>query len=327
MHHLTKDFLKVTEEAAIQTWSWIGRGNAVGADQAVTASIRNNLNQINMQGVIVIGEGEIIKAPMLNIDEKVGKGYGSKLDIAVAPIDGASPTAEGRRNAITVIAAAPKGSLLHAPDMYMEKIIVAKDAKGVIDIDAPLIENLGAVAKVKGKRMEEMCVLIQDHPRHGGVIRMMRENGVRVELFKDRDIIKSLLPCVNPDKYDMLYNIGGSSEGVLSAVAIKCLGGEMQARLEIHNEEEYNCCLQMGLAHPKIALRHKHLVASEQGLFVATAITDIEFLKGIQIDSSYIKNQSLMIDNESGNLQIVKSLRQRDGSLLLKEVFTYRDLL
>jgi fructose-1,6-bisphosphatase II len=310
MNHLIKDFLKVTEEAAIQTLPWVGSGNKNGADQAATTSMRNNLNQIEMQGVIVIGEGEIDEAPMLYIDEQVGTGTGSKLDIAVDPIDGTTPAAKGKDNAICVIAAAPEGTLLHAPDMYMEKMVVGKEASGVIDLDAPLLDNLIAVAKAKNKKVSELCVITQDRPRHDDAVRIMRENGVTVELFQDGDVLKSLLPCVKPDEYDMLYNIGGAPEGVLSAVAIKCLGGEMQARLAFRNKEEYDRCMRMGLENPKAVLRHDQLAGAEQGLFVATAITDTEFLKGIQENSSNVKTQSLVIDDKTRQLNVVESIKE-----------------
>ncbi|MFS0673964.1 class II fructose-bisphosphatase [Ornithinibacillus sp. 179-J 7C1 HS] len=310
MYHLLSDFLKVTEEAAIQALPWVGSGDKNGADQAATSAMRNQLNQMKMNSVVVIGEGEIDEAPMLYINEKVGKGYGEELDIAVDPIDGTTPTVEGKDNGIAVIAAAPRGSLLHAPDMYMEKMVVGKEASGVIDLEAPLLQNLKAVAKVKNKRLDELTVLIQDRPRHADAIRIMRDNGVTVELFQDGDILKALLPCMKPDKYDMLYNIGGAPEGVLSAVAVKCLGGEMQARLKFRNEEEYNRCLGMGFADPKATLQHQDLMASEEGLFVATAITNTVFLKGIKMESTKYRTQSLVIDNGMKDFKIVESVKE-----------------
>ncbi|WP_047983626.1 class II fructose-bisphosphatase [Ornithinibacillus californiensis] len=310
MNHLLNGFLKVTEEAAIQTLPWVGRGDKIAADQAATTAMRNQLNQIEMDSVIVIGEGEIDEAPMLYIDEKVGKGTGPKLDIAVDPIDGTTPTVAGKDNGIAVIAAAPRGTLLHAPDMYMEKMIVGKEAKGVIDLEAPLLHNLKAVAEAKNKRLDQLCVVIQDRPRHDEAIQIMRENGVNVEIFQDGDVLKSLLPSINPEEYDMLYNVGGAPEGVLAAVAVKCLGGEMQARLAFRNEKEYERCLAMGLSNPKTVLRHKDLVASEQGLFIATAITDTLFLKGVKKESSQIRTQSLVIDHTTQESKVIESIRE-----------------
>lgn len=310
MHHLIKEFLKVTEEAAIETLPWIGSGSKNGADQAATTTMRNQLNEINMQGVIVIGEGEIDEAPMLYIGEKVGTGYGNVLDIAVDPIDGTTPAAAGKDNAITVIAAAPHGTLLHAPDMYMEKMVVGKEAKGVIDLNAPLLHNLRAIAKAKQKKVSELRILIQDRPRHDEAIYIMRQNGVTVELFQDGDVLKSLLPCVKPEEYDMLYNIGGAPEGVLSAVAIKCLDGEMQARLVFRNQEEYKRCIQMGLEEPRKVLRHHDIVKSEQGIFVATAITNTEFVNGIQQEKSNLVTESIMVDHITKKLQVIESVRE-----------------
>lgn len=310
MHDLLSDFLNVTEKAAIKTLPWVGKGNKNAADQAATTSMRENLNQMEMNGVIVIGEGEIDEAPMLFIDEKVGNGHGLELDIAVDPIDGTTATAAGEKHSIAVIAAAPKGSLLHAPDMYMEKIAVGPEAVGKIKIEAPLIDNLNAVAKAKNKQLHEMHVLVQDRPRHHQAIQQMRDAGVKVNLFKDGDILQSLLPCIRSDEIDMLYNIGGAPEGVLAAVAIKCLGGEMQARLSFRKNEEYERCLKMGMSDPKTPLRHHQLVGSEQGLFIATAITDTVLLKGIQQESTKIKTQSLVINHTNNHYQIVENIHR-----------------
>ncbi|MFD2044766.1 class II fructose-bisphosphatase [Ornithinibacillus salinisoli] len=307
MEHLLKDFLQVTERAAVATLPWIGKGNKIEADQAATTSMRENLKQIEMQGVIVIGEGEIDEAPMLFIGEKVGNGNGEAVDIAVDPIDGTTPVSEGNDNGIAVIAAAPKGTLLHAPDMYMEKLAVGPEAVGKIDIDAPLIENLHQVAKAKGKKISEMNVFVQDRPRHEEAVRIMREAGATVHLFRDGDVLRAITPSMKDMDMDMFYNIGGAPEGVLSAVAIKCLGGEMQAKLSFRNEEEYDRCLKMGIKNPKAALKHHQLVASNQGIFVATAITDTLFLKGIRDDNDELVTETLVIDGMTKEWKKIKT--------------------
>ncbi|MUK87691.1 class II fructose-bisphosphatase [Ornithinibacillus sp. L9] len=296
MEHLLKGFLNVTEKATVATLPWVGKGDKNEADRAAVTSMRENLRQLDMQGVIVIGEGEIDEAPMLYIGEKVGNGEGTAVDIAVDPIDGTTPTSAGKDNGIAVIAAAPKGSLLHAPDMYMEKLAVGPEAAGRIDIEAPLVDNLYHVAKAKGKKMSEMNIFVQERPRHEEAVRIMKEAGATVHLFRDGDVIRAITPSMGNMDMDMFYNIGGAPEGVLSAVAINCLGGEMQARLSFRNDEEYDRCLKMGLDNPKAALRHDQLVSSEQGLFIATAITNTLFLKGANEDEDGLVTESLVID-------------------------------
>ncbi|SHG89069.1 class II fructose-bisphosphatase [Ornithinibacillus halophilus] len=307
MHHLLKDFLKVTEEAAVKTIPWVGSGDKNSADDAATTSMRENLNQIEMNSIIAIGEGELDEAPMLYINEEVGTGLGVELDIAVDPIDGTTPTAAGEDNGITVIAAAPKGTLLHAPDMYMEKLVVGPEAVGKINIDAPLMENVRAVALAKGKQVDELQVVVQERPRHEEAIAKMREAGVTVHLFKDGDVLQSLRPCIHGNDIDMFYNIGGAPEGVLSSVAIKSLGGEMQGRLVVRNQEEKKRCVAMGVKNPTAALRHHDLIASEQGMFIATAITNTLYLKGIQEDSTHYQTESLVVSSLTNDYQIVKS--------------------
>src|SRR5699024_10173634 len=191
MHSLLFDFLNITESTAVATAPWISSGDKIAADRAATNSMRELFNNMQMNGTVVIGEGEIDEAPMLYIGEKLGTGNGPHIDNAVDPIDGTTPTVKGQRDAISVIATAPKGTLLHAPDMYMEKLAVGPSSKGKVDIEAPLIDNMKAVATSSGKKLNELVIYIQDRPRHQEYIQTVREAGAKLNLFNDGDVLYS----------------------------------------------------------------------------------------------------------------------------------------
>ncbi|GAA0592036.1 class II fructose-bisphosphatase [Virgibacillus siamensis] len=309
MELLLLDFLKVTESAALAAKQWVGRGDKLAADEIATKTMREQLNDINMKGKIVIGEGEIDDAPMLHIGEVVGNGSGPELDIAVDPIEGTTPTANGQDNAMTVIAAAPKGSLLHAPDMYMEKLAVGSEAKGKINIDAPIIENLQTVAEAKGKKVHELNVLVQDRPRHQEYIDTIRQSGAKVHLFKDGDVIYTISTCMNSLDMDLFLGVGGAPEGVLGAVAVKSLGGEMQAKLRPRNEEERARCKGMGLKVPDKTLKHDDLVKSENCFLVATGITNCFYLKGIASNNI---TYSILIGGKDRQMRYVETQHSKE---------------
>ncbi|TFJ92344.1 class II fructose-bisphosphatase [Lentibacillus salicampi] len=308
MKSMLLDFLNVTESAAIAASPWIGSGDKIAADNAATNVMRDTFNLLPISGTVVIGEGEIDDAPMLFIGEKLGKGNSPELDIAVDPIEGTTPTVNGQRNAITVIAAAPKGSLLHAPDMYMEKIAVGPKAKGKIDIELPLQDNMKKVAEANGKQVNELNIYVQDRPRHEEYIRTIREAGAKVHLFRDGDVIYSTATCIKNMNVDMFIGIGGAPEGVLSAVAMKSLGGEMQARLIPQSEDEVKRCLRMGMKEPKCALYHHQLVNSDDCAFIATGITDNLLLNGIKTDSGQHMTQSILISGKEKRLRYIESV-------------------
>lgn len=307
MKTLTLDFLKVTESAAIAAVPWIGSGKKLEADGAATHAMREKLNEISMDGRIVIGEGEIDQAPMLFIGEQLGLGGEQEVDIAVDPIEGTTPTVNGQSNAITVIAAAPKGTLLHAPDMHMKKLAVGPKAKGQIDIDAPLSENIKKVAKAVGKEIHELNVLIQDRPRHQEYIGTLREMEVKVHLFKDNDVIHATATCLDYLDIDMFLGIGGAPEGVLGAVAIKGLGGDMQGKLIPRNCEEYERCIKMGLTNPEAILTHSQIVSTNDCIFVATGITESMFLRGIQSYSNHYVTHSIAINGMEQQFRLIES--------------------
>ncbi|WP_163527264.1 class II fructose-bisphosphatase [Halobacillus ihumii] len=317
MKSLMLDFLKVTESAAMAAIPWIGSGDKIKADGAATYAMRKKLNEMCMDGKIVIGEGEIDEAPMLFIGEKLGTGDLPEIDIAVDPIEGTTPTVNGQSNAITVIAAAPKGALLHAPDMYMMKLAVGPAAKGHIDIDAPLSENIKKVAGAKGKEMNELHVLIQDRPRHQRYVDEIRQMGAKVHLFKDGDVIYETATCLDHLEVDLFLGIGGAPEGVLGAVAIKGLGGEMQGKLLPRSDAEYARCMEMGLHHPEAKLTHHQLVSTDKCIFAATGITENMFLKGIQSYSDCHVTHSILIDGTERQFRLIESKHkkhEREGS-------------
>ncbi len=278
---LADEFLTVAQKAAIGVYPWIGKGNKNEADGAGTEAMRNEMNRINMNAVIVIGEGEMDEAPMLYIGEKLGTGYGPQVDIAVDPVEGTTLVAKGQDNSLAVIAVSEQGTLLHAPDMYMEKIAVGPRAKGCIDINVSLTENMQSVAKALGKDMSELTVMIQDRPRHDHLMKQVFEVGAKVRLFSDVDITGAIATAIDELDVDILVGTGGAPEGVIAAVALKCLGGDFQGRLIPETEEESERCVKMGLANPHAVLTMNDIVKSDDCFFAATGITDGPLLKGV----------------------------------------------
>ncbi|SMQ62965.1 fructose-1,6-bisphosphatase, class II [Bacillus sp. OV166] len=217
------DFLTVSQQAAIAAYPWIGKGYKIVADGAGTIAMRDRMNLIDMQGIIVIGEGEMDEAPMLYINEELGTGMGPAVDIAVAPVEGTTLMSKGQENSLAVIAVAERGSLLHAPDMYMKKIAVGPKAKGRIDIELSLTENMKAVASALGKDINDLTVMIQDRPRHEGLMNEVMAAGARLKLFSDVDITGAIGTAIDEIDVDILVGTGGAQEGVIAATALKCL--------------------------------------------------------------------------------------------------------
>jgi fructose-1,6-bisphosphatase II len=281
VNSLLFDFVSVTEKAALAAYPWIGKGQKNEADGASTQAMRDVLNSINMNGKIVIGEGELDEAPMLYIGEHVGSGNGPTIDFAVDPLDGTSLISKGQGNSITVLAGAPSGCLLHAPDMYMQKIAVGPKAAGKINLDFSLTENMAAVAEANGKEISQLNIIIQDRDRHKDIISEIRSLGASVTLFDDVDVIASIATSINELDIDMFIGIGGAPEGVLSAVALSCLGGDFQGRLLPANELERERCIRMGIPNPLAKLTIEDIVKSQNCFFVATGVTTGLLLKGI----------------------------------------------
>lgn len=302
---LTMELVRVTEAAALASARWMGRGKKEEADDAATQAMRNVFDTIPMKGTVVIGEGEMDEAPMLYIGEKLGTGYGPRVDVAVDPLEGTNIVASGQWNALAVIAVADHGCLLHAPDMYMDKIAVGPEAVGKVDINAPVIENLKAVAEAKNKEVQDLVVAILNRDRHEGIINDIRQAGARIKLYQDGDVAAAINTAFEDTGVDLLLGSGGAPEGVLAAVALKCLGGELQGKLLPQNEEEIARCKKMGIDDPNKVLQMEDLVKGDDCIFAATGVTDGELLKGVLYKGSRATTQSLVMRAKSGTVRFI----------------------
>ncbi|MEC0722026.1 class II fructose-bisphosphatase [Bacillus haynesii] len=301
---LSMELVRVTEAAALKSARWMGRGKKDEADDAATSAMRDVFDTIPMKGTVVIGEGEMDEAPMLYIGEKLGNGYGPRVDVAVDPLEGTNIVASGGWNALAVIAVADHGNLLNAPDMYMDKIAVGPEAVGCIDIEAPVIDNLKAVAQAKNKDVEDVVATILNRPRHEKIIHELREAGARIKLINDGDVAGAINTAFDHTGVDILFGSGGAPEGVLSAVALKALGGEIHGKLLPQNEEELRRCEKMGLDTGKV-LRMEDLVKGDDAIFAATGVTDGELLKGVQFKGSVGTTHSVVMRAKSGTVRFV----------------------
>ena len=321
---LAIEFSRVTEAAALAAYGWLGRGNKNAADEAAVKAMRYMLNLIHMDGEIVIGEGEIDEAPMLYIGEKVGSGNGELVSIAVDPIDGTRMTAMGQPNAISVLAAGGKHTFLKAPDMYMEKIVVGPEVKGMIDLTLPLEQNLRRTASRLGKSLSDLTVMILAKPRHEKAIQQMYDLGVRVLAIPDGDVAASVLCCLPDAEVDMLYGIGGAPEGVAAAAAIRALGGDMQARLIPRNQvkddseenrkiaaNEIQRCAAAGV-QVNAVLKLEDIVRDDNLVFTATGITNGDLLKGISRKGNLAGTETLLIRGKSRTIRKIQSLHYLD---------------
>ncbi len=323
-------FSRVTEGAALAGYKWLGRGDKNAADGAAVEVMRVLLNKTEISGEIVIGEGEIDQAPMLYIGEHVGVG-GDSVDIAVDPIEGTRMTAMGQSNALAVLAAGEKGSFLKAPDMYMEKLVVGPAAKGSIDLNLPLADNLHAIAQALNKSLQQLTVITLAKPRHDGVIREMQQMGVRVFAVPDGDVAASILTCMPDSEVDVMYCIGGAPEGVISAAAIRALDGDMQGRLlarhqvkgdsednRIWGAKELARCEQMGVQANQV-LTLNQMARSDNVIFSATGITKGDLLEGIHRQGPIATTETLLIRGRCRTIRRIKSihyLQRKDDEIL-----------
>ena len=305
--NIALEFIRVTEAAAIAAARWTGKGDKNAADNAAVEAMRSRFNNIDFDGKVVIGEGEMDEAPMLFIGEKLGTGKGPKIDIAVDPLECTNSVAYGKPNAISVLAAGPAGSLLHAPDIYMDKIAVGSEAAGVIDIDAPVEKNLHAIAKAKGMEIKDLMVIVLDRERHSQLIADIRKAGARITLLPDGDISGAIAPCMPDSDIDVLMGIGNAPEGVISAAAIKCLGGEMQARLHFINDAEKTRVKKMGIADLSKRYSAQELVNTNSSLFVATGIITGPLLKGVEFTSWGAKTYSIVMREKTKTLRFIEA--------------------
>ncbi|WP_413293836.1 class II fructose-bisphosphatase [Bdellovibrio sp. HCB185ZH] len=307
--NLALEFVRVTEAAALESARWMGRGDEKAADAAAVDAMRKAFDVLRMDGTVVIGEGERDEAPMLYIGEKVGTKTDDApaLDIALDPLEGTTICATGGPGSISVIAVAEKGKFLHAPDTYMDKIACGPGAKGKIDIDKTPTENVQAVAKALGKEVSDMTVVILNRPRHKELIDEVRKTGARIQLIGDGDVSAAVSAAWPDSGIDLLIGIGGAPEGVISAAAMQCLGGDFQGRLKWRNEEEKTRASKMGLKDLDKKFTCDEL-ASGSVMFVATGITDGSLLKGVRfLPDGKAKSHSIVMRSQTGTIRTIES--------------------
>lgn len=306
---LTLELVRVTEMAALGAAQWMGRGRKNEADEAATNAMRTMFDSVCIDGTVVIGEGEMDEAPMLYIGEKVGCTPTPEVDVAVDPLEGTNILAKGLNNAISVIAIADRGNLLHAPDMYMQKLAVGPRAAGLIHIDDPIEKTLEIVAKASNKRIADCTVMILDRPRHQKLIDAVRGAGARVRLIGDGDVAAALATAFDETGIDICVGTGGAPEGVIAAAALKCMGGEMQARLVPEDESEHQRCLSMGIDDPTRILTMDDLVSGDDAIFAASGVTDGELLKGVRYRGGNLaETYSLVMRAKTRTLRFINTI-------------------
>src|SRR5688572_6526522 len=302
--NLALEFVRVTEAAALACGMWVGKGDRNGADQAACDAMRRTLNELDISGTIVIGEGERDEAPMLFIGEELGKGNGATVEIAVDPLEGTNLCANGLANAISVLAAATvgEGKLMHAPDCYMDKLVVGEAARGAIDITEPPETNLREIAKRLDKDVNELIVGVLDRPRHEKLIQQIRDAGARIRLITDGDITIAIAAVDPLTGIDALMGIGGAPEGVITAAAVQCVGGDMQARLIFRNDTERERAGNMVEGDIDRVLQTEDL-ASGSVMFAATGITGGDLLKGVRYVADGAYTESIVMRSSSGTVR------------------------
>ena len=308
--NLALELVRVTEAAAMAAGRWVGRGDKNGADGAAVRAMRTLVSTVSMNGVVVIGEGEKDEAPMLFNGERVGDGTGPECDIAVDPIDGTTLTAKGMHNAIAVLAAADRGTMFDPSAVfYMDKLVTGPEAADFVDINAPVSVNIRRVAKAKSSTPEDVTVVILDRPRHEGLIKEVRETGARIKLITDGDVAGSILALRESTGIDLLLGIGGTPEGIISACAVKCLGGTIQGRLWPKDDEERQRAIDAGHDLDRV-LTTDDLVSGENVFFVATGITDGELLRGVRYRAETATTDSIVMRSKSGTVRRIDSVHR-----------------
>jgi fructose-1,6-bisphosphatase II len=303
------DFVKVTEEAALAASRWMGRGERDIADGAAVEKMRDALNDMEISGRIVIGEGERDEAPMLFIGEELGRG-GFEVDIAVDPVEGTNLVANGLPNSIAVMAIAERGGLLHAPDTYMSKLAVGPKAAPFVHLDASVADNLEAVANALERPINDVTVVILDRPRHKDLIAEIRETGARIKLISDGDVDAAIATSVEGTGIHVAVGTGGAPEGVLAAAALKCLGGGFMGRLQPRNNEEAERAKAMGIGDIDRVLTMDDLAKGENIVFVATGITDGDLVHGVRFFGNQAKTHSICIHSQTGTVRFIESVHR-----------------
>jgi len=307
---LVLDAVRVTEAAAIASWTMLGRGDEMAADQAAVDAMRHALNELNIDGEIVIGEGERDEAPMLYIGEKVGSGKGPRIDIALDPLEGTTLAAKSQPNALTVMAWAPKGTLLNAPDTYMDKIACGPGLPpGVIDLDRSPAENIQALAEAKGVAASEITVCVLDRPRHAEIIAGVRAAGARIQLITDGDVAGVINTTDPSTGIDLYLGSGGAPEGVLACAALKCVGGQFQGRLLFRNADERARAARWGVTEldKKYDL---HEIVRDEAIFAATGVTRGGLLDGVVFRDGCVHTHTLVMNSSTGTVREVRMKRK-----------------
>ncbi len=305
--NLALEFVRVTEVAAIAAAKWIGRGDGKAADKAAVDAMRTQFNTIDFQGEIVIGEGAKDESHELYIGEKLGNGTGPVIEIAVDPLECTDSVANGLPNALAVIATGPAGSLYHAADSYMQKIAVGPKAKGVIDLDAPVADNIQKVAKALGKEVFELIVATLDRPRHEELIKEARAAGARVRLFSDGDVAMALGTCLSSSSVDMLMGTGGSAEAVLSAAAMRCLGGELLCRWKPKDEKHIKRLNDAGVTDFSTIFRAQDLAKGDNISFTATGVVSGPLADGVLFTADEIVTHSVVMSTHPRTIRFIKT--------------------
>ncbi|MCZ4270795.1 class II fructose-bisphosphatase [Maritalea porphyrae] len=311
--NLTLEIVRVTENAAIAAADWRGKGDEKSADRAAVEAMREELGKVTVDGRVVIGEGERDEAPMLFIGEEVGLGTGAKVDIAVDPLEGTTLCAKNQHDSLAVLAMAERGGLLHAPDVYMDKIAVGPGFEpGIVQLDRSVTENVNAIAKARGVKPSEVTVCVLDRPRHAKIIDELREIGASIKLINDGDIAGVIHTTDREETgIDMYVGTGGAPEGVLAAAALRCVGGQMQARLVLDTAEKRERAARLGIEDPERVYEVNDL-ASGDVLFAATGVTDGSLLDGVKIRPNYFETSTLVMRSWSKTVRWIKARHVRD---------------
>ena len=314
---LSLEFARVVEAAALRSGRLLGRGQKDAADGLAVDAMRQAFDSVRISGTVVIGEGEIDEAPMLYIGEHVGAG-GPEVDIAVDPIEGTNLIAKGQNGAIAVMAIAEKGGLLHAPDMYMEKLCVGPRGAGAIDITKSLRENIKNVAAKMNRNVDEITLVMLDRERHHGLMKEARDLGARIMLISDGDVNPAMECCIEGSGVHMVVGTGGAPEGVLAAAALKCVGGDMQARLKPETEEEIRRCHEMGITDVNQVLTLDDLVRTDDVIFAATAITRGNLLNAIQYFPGGARTHTIVMRSKTGTVRFLDTVHMDEKLKSLK---------
>src|SRR5512142_1152685 len=323
---LSLEFLRVVEQAAIACARTMGQGDRHKSDQAAVEAMRRVMDSVPIDGTIVIGEGERDEAPMLYIGERVGMVHAKEIvgprpvrfaevDIAVDPLEGTNLCATGAPNAIAVLAASERGGLLHAPDLYMEKLVVGPSSKDVVSLDAPVADNLTAIAKALGRDVEDLVVIVLERPRHEKLIEEIRATGARIRLIGDGDLSAGIAAAVSGTGVHAVMGIGGAPEGVLTAAAMRCLNGEIFARLVVDKPEHEERCAAMGIKDFKRVYKSEDLASGKSLVFAATGVTDGTLMRGVRFFGDGTRTSSLVMQTDPQLIRFIDTIHVNEGDV------------